>query len=368
MEQNATKSAEHTLSEEAVTALDLMSIAASLNSAIDIDFVLKKIGLAAERMLDSEASSVMLATKDRKHLYFKVASGEKGKALETMTLPVGRGIGGHVAETLQPEIVNDTRSTPHFASEFDQASGFTTRSLLCVPMTARGELIGVIEVLNRRSGPFTPEHVELLSKLASFAAAAIDNARTLSDQKNFFSHALELLTVATEATMPGMGGHATRAAKLARALGRALGIEEYEARMLYYAGLLHDVGYIAFNNQEFLCDLGIMKVSEELHPYLSTKLLDGIAMFEDALPIIMHHHERFDGKGYPDKLSGKSIPLGARILSLVENVEEIRMIGLRGSELYKKAVQEAQAGSGKSFDPEVVKAFTALIESKTTAW
>lgn len=367
MEPNATKGAP-AVTEGAVTALELMSIAGSLNNAIDIDFVLKKIGAAAERMLESEASSIMLTTKDRKHLFFKVASGEKGKALETMTLPVGKGVGGNVAQTLKAEIVNDAQNNPHFASEFDKASGFSTRSLICVPMTARGELIGVIEVLNRRSGPYTQEHLDLLTKLAAFAAAAIDNARSLSEQKNFFSHALEMLTVATEATMPGMGGHATRAAKLARALGRALGIEEYEARMLYYAGLLHDVGYIALNNQEFLSDLGITKVSEEQHPFLSTKMLDGIAMFEDALPVILHHHERWDGKGYPDMLSGPAIPLGARILALVENVEEIRMIGLRGGELYKKAVQEAQAGAGKSFDPEVVKAFVALIESKTTAW
>ncbi|MBI5244237.1 MAG: protein kinase [Elusimicrobia bacterium] len=299
---------------------------------------------------------------------YEMLSGEKGKVLETMTLPVGKGIGGWVAKNLKPEVVNDVQGDTHFAAEFDKASGFTTRSLLCVPMTARGELIGVIEVLNRRSGPYTQEHLELLSKLAAFAAAAIDNARSLSDQKNFFSHALELLTVATEATMPGMGGHLTRTAKLARALGRALGIEEYEARMLYYAGLLHDIGYIALNNQEFLRDLGITKVSEEQHPFLSTKMLDGIAMFEDALPVILHHHERYDGKGYPDMLSGPAIPLGSRILCLVENVEEIRMIGLRGAELYKKAVQEAQAGADKSFDPEVVKAFIALIESKTTAW
>ncbi|HAH05829.1 MAG TPA: hypothetical protein DCM05_04755, partial [Elusimicrobia bacterium] len=327
------------LSEEALTALDLMSIAASLNSAIDVDFVLKKIGQAAEKMLDSEASAIMLATKDRRHLYFKVASGEKGKALETLTLPVGKGIGGHVAKTRETAVVNDVKADPRFASEFDAASGFTTRSLVCVPMSSRGELIGVIEVLNRRSGPFGPEHVELLTKLAAFAAAAIDNAKTSNEQKNYFSHSLELLAVATEATMPGMGGHTTRAAKLARAIGRTLGIEEYEARMLYYAGLLHDIGYIAFNNPEFLCDLGIQKVSEEQHPFLSTKMLDGIAMFEDALPVILHHHERWDGKGYPDKLSGEAIPLGARILNLVENVEEIRMIGLRGAELYKKALQ-----------------------------
>jgi response regulator RpfG family c-di-GMP phosphodiesterase len=84
--------------------------------------------------------------------------------------------------------------------------------------------------------------------------------------------------------------------------------------------------------------------------------------------MILHHHERFDGAGYPDKLAGEAIPLGARILAVVEMVEDLRMVGLRGAELRRKAVQEAAAGAGRSFDPKVVKALTELIEAQSTAW
>ncbi len=350
------------------TALELFSLAGGLNSAMDLDFLLQKLGSAAEQLLDAEASAIMLTTEDGKRLFFKTAGGDKGGAVKALTLPIGEGIAGSVAKTRQPEVVNDAQSDPRFAVQFDKASGFVTRSVLAVPMEFRGELIGVVEVLNKRQGGFKEEHVALLSTLASFASAAVANTRTISDQKNFFSHILELLCLAAETAKPGMEGHCMRSAKLACALGRALGVDDFEYRMLYYAGLLHDVGYVAFNSPETLADMGVLKAGEELHPVLSAKLLDGIKMIEGAIPMVLHHHERFDGQGYPDKLKAEKIPLGARILHLVECVEELRMVGLRGYDLHAKAVQEAKAGSGTSFDPRVVEAFIPLVKVQTTAW
>ncbi|MEK7858481.1 MAG: HD domain-containing phosphohydrolase [Elusimicrobiota bacterium] len=349
-------------------ALGLFSIAGSLNSAVDLDFLLQKIGTAAEQLLDSEASAIMLVTDDKQHLFFKVASGEKGQSLKTMRLPLGQGIAGWVAQSGKPEVVEDTRKDPHFAADFDRKTGFVTRSALCVPMVFRDELIGVVEVLNRRSGSYTQEHVDLLTHMASFAAASISHTKTNAEQNNFLTHGLDLLCLAVETTRPNMEGHCMRSAKLARAIGRSLGVEDHDYRMLYYAGMLHDIGYIAMNSAEFLADMGVMKASEELHPTLSAKMLEGITMMEGAVPLILHHHERFDGAGFPDKLAGDAIPLGARILSLVEAVEDLRMVGLRGRDLHQKALQEAQDGAGKSFDPKVVKAFVDLLASRSTAW
>lgn len=349
-------------------ALELFRLAGSLNSTLDLDFLLQKIGAAAEKLLDSEASSIMLLTEDKKSLYFKVASGEKAKALKTMTLPIGQGIGGHVAKNLKPEVVGDAQSDPRFAGKFDKASGFVTRSLLCVPMVCRGELVGVAEVLNKRSGTYTQEHTSLLESLAGLASVAITNAKMISEQKNFFSHVLELLSIVIETSKPGMQDHPMRSAKLSCAIGRALGIDEYEYRMLYYAGLLHDIGYIAFNNPSVLSEFGIVKAGEELHPTMSVRMLEGIKMLEGALPIILSHHENFDGTGFPSKLAGEAIPLGARVLGLVEAIEELRMVGLRGPDLYRRAAQEAQDGSGTRFDPKVVEVFAELMTNPQGVW
>ena len=350
------------------TALEIFSIANSLNSTPDLDFLLQKIGAAAEKLLGCEASAIMLVTDDKKNLFFRVASGEKAKALKTMKLPIGQGIAGWVAQQRKHQVVNDTSKDARFAGKFDKASGFVTRSLLCVPMMFRDELVGVVEVLNKRDGPFADADVELLTALASMASVAITNTKIIADQKNFFSHTLELMASVIETAKPAMEGHPMRSAKLACAIGRLLDVGEYDYRMLYYAGILHDVGYVAFNNPSILSRMGIFSAAEESHPTMSVNMLDGISMIEGALPIIQSHHEKFDGTGFPSKLAGEAIPLGARILHLIECVEELRMVGLRGAQLYQKAIQEVQDGAGKSFDPKVVEAFVELMSNPGSVW
>ncbi|MFA6317369.1 MAG: HD domain-containing phosphohydrolase [Elusimicrobiota bacterium] len=350
------------------TALQLFEIANTLNSTLDLDSLLMKIGAAAEKLLDSEASSTMLVTDDKKSLYFKVASGEKSRALKSMLLPIGTGIGGSVAQNRKPEIVVDCQKDPRFAGKFDKASGFVTRSILAVHMEYRGEVVGVVEVLNKKTGSYTAEDLKLLQSLASLASVAITNTKIMADQKNFFSHMLEIMGAVIETSKPAMTGHPMRSAKLACAMGRLLGIDDYEYRMLYYAGILHDVGYVAFNNPSVLSDFGIIKAAEELHPAMSVKMLEGIRMIEGSLPMIQSHHENFDGTGFPSKLSGDAIPVGARILHLVESMEEIRMVGLRPPDLYPRALAEAQSGSGKAYDPKVVEAFAELMKQPESVW
>lgn len=264
MADTETKAAGSVPEMDTKTALDLFEIAGSLNSTLDLDFLLQKIQMAAERLLDSEASSIMLVTEDHKSLFFKMASGRYSAALKTMTLPIGKGIGGIVAKTHQPEIVNDAQNDARIARKFDTATKFRTLSLVCVPMLFRGELVGVVQVLNKRSGPFTQGDLALLTSLASLASVAITNTKIIQEQKNFFSHVMEILTGVIETSKGNMAEHPGRAAKLACSIGRMMEIEEYDYRMLYYAGILHDVGYTAFKNKRILAEMGALSVSEEI--------------------------------------------------------------------------------------------------------
>jgi HD-GYP domain-containing protein (c-di-GMP phosphodiesterase class II) len=345
-------------------AMHLFSIAGSLNSTLDLDFLLQKIGAAAEKLTDSEASAIMLLSDDKKSLFFRVASGEKAKALKTMTLPIGQGIAGSVAQSRKSEIVPDTKKDERFTGKFDKASGFVTRSLICVPMLFRGELVGVVEVLNKRSGKYGPSHLELLTSLAGVASVAITNARIIAEQKNFFSHVLETLVAVIETARPGLEGYPVRAARLACTIGRALDVEDYEYRMLYYAGLLHKIGYVAFKNPRLLGELGVSSATEEMLPSFSAKMLEGIKMLEGAIPMIRHHKERWDGAGYPGRLQGDEIPLGARVLALAVKTEELRATGLRDADLGALALREAREGAGARYDPKVVEAFAAVLESQ----
>ncbi|MDE2312772.1 MAG: GAF domain-containing protein [Elusimicrobia bacterium] len=357
------------LSLDTRTALELFSIAGSFNSNMDLDTLLRHIGAEAEKLLDSEASAIMLLTDDRKNLFFRVASGDKARAIRTMTLPLGQGIAGWVATNRKIEIVNDVKNDARFTGRFDKASGFETRSVLCVPMFFKGDLVGVIEVLNKRRGKYAEADAKLLESLAGLASVAITNARMISDQKNFFSHILELLVSLIETAKPGMQGHPGRAARLCCAVGRALDVGEHDYRMLYYAGLLHDVGYLAFRNIRLLGEMGLSNVSEETHPLLSVRMLEGIKILEGALPAIREHHERFDGTGFPAGLKGEAISLGGRILGLVEAVEDMRMSGESdGENIRDRAVALAKSGAGTRFDPQVAKAFAEIAANEEGVW
>jgi len=350
-------------------ALELFSIAGSLNSTPDLDYLLEKIGAAAERLLDSDASATMLLTDDKKHLFFKVAGGEAGKKLKKMQLPVGQGIAGWVAQHGKPEIVPDTTVDERFAGQFDKKSGFITKSLICVPMFFRGELIGVAEVLNKRNGTYTEKDVSLLNSVASLASVAITNTRIIQEQKNFFSHVLELLVSLIEVSQPRMMDHPNRTARLACAVARAMGYDDYQYRMIYYAGLLHDIGFVGFKNPKILSEMGIQTPTMEVHPIVSFKMLDGIKMLEGALPIIKHHHERVDGNGYPGRLKGEEIPEGARILACAEALEDLRMLGgLQREELYTRGIKELREGKGIQFDPDIADITIQVLETQEGLW
>jgi len=350
-------------------AHEVLAIASSLNSTIDLDYLLQKIGMASEKLLNSEASSIMLVDDTKQFLYFRVATGKSGGALKKMTVPVGKGIAGLCAQTREAIVVNDAQSDNRVFKSADKTSGFQTKSLLAVPMVCRGELVGVAEVLNKREGVYTSEDTSLLVSLGNLASVAIVNAKMIQEQKNFFSYVLELLAAAIETSRPRMENHPAVAAKLACAIGKVLGMGDTEYRALYYAGLLHDIGYVGLKNSRVRMEHGFMDASEEAHPAASVKMLEGIHILREAIPMIRHHHERFDGTGFPSRLQGENIPLGGRILSLVEAVEENRMMaGLKGDALIQRAVQDVKDGSGSRFDPQVAEAFLQLVEGGASFW
>ena len=351
-----------------VLGAEVFEIAKSLSSAADLDDLLEKIGKAAERLSNSEASSILLLTEDKQNLYFRVASGEGGRAIKTMTLPVGQGIAGSVAQTKKPELINDPKSDPRFLGRFDKASGFQTRSLLCVPMIFQNEIVGVLEVLNKREGVYEEKDVEILSSLASLACLSVMNTKILSEQKNFFANMLEILISCIESARPSMFGHPERSARLACAIGRELNVGGQDYRALYYAGLLHDMGYIALKNPRLLELWGVDRPLESMHPEFSVRMLGGIKILSGAIPVISQHHEKFDGTGFPSGARGEEISLGARILGLVEAVEELRQAGGTKDEIYVRALKLAKEGSGTAFDPNVVDAFMRLMENPEEVW
>jgi hypothetical protein len=329
---------------------ELLELSKALSLTLDLHLLLRKIDDSAVRLTGAAAGSIMLFDEDKKLLYFRSSSGEKAAIVKP--LPVRNGMAWWVAKHREVIRVDDVTNDERFTGTIDRITGFKTKSILCVPVTLDDEIIGVIEVLNKTDGTgFTDDDERLLSVLASQAAVAVRNARLATEQRNFFTHVIEILVTAIESTLLVPEGHCWRTAKLATAIGRRLAMEGQELQDLYYAAALHDLGMLSLRRSE------VEKADRiKSHPILGAGMVKTINMLHSTEPIIRHHHEYFDGSGYPDGLRGEEIPLSARIIAVVEAYEEVISEGGTRS----SAEAEIQRDSGKLFDPVVVDAFLEL--------
>ena len=346
-----------------LTIQDFFTLARGLAATLDVDALLKRLGQSAEQMFLCEASAIMLIDDDQEHLFFKVATGEKGGLITKFRIKVGEGIAGWAAEKREAVLANDVSQDPRFTGQQDQASGFTTKSVLCVPMLAGGELIGVLEILNKKEpGGFTEADKSLLESLASLAALAIANARLVGGFRNFYSNTIEILISAIETRDMRMAGHCWRFAQRATSLGRKLGLEGQVLKDLYYSALLHDVGFLKVAGGWNMSRILVMESPhmEQTHPMIGADMIKGIDILKGASTLILFHHECYDGSGFPRGLKGDEIPLGGHILSVIEHCEEMRMNGYSPEQV--QAILEEQAG--KKFHPDVAKAYLDVLRTE----
>lgn len=194
----------------------------------------------------------------------------------------------------------------------------------------------------------------------------IDSTRNDSALNKVYQQAVDALITAAAERDKFAKGHSERVADYSVEIGRELGLSEDELVNLKYAASLHDVGKIAISSR-ILNKLGKLSPEEILimrrHSVIALRILEKIDGLEDALPIIRHHHERWDGGGYPDGLSGLDIPQGARIVSVAEAYDILTSdVPWRDAYPHSTAMAEIERCSGTQFDPHVVEAFRATIE------
>jgi HD-GYP domain-containing protein (c-di-GMP phosphodiesterase class II) len=161
-------------------------------------------------------------------------------------------------------------------------------------------------------------------------------------------------------------GHSERVADYSVLIARKIGLSEEEIGTLRYAASLHDIGKIAISSK-ILNKLGRLTPDEisvmRTHSLVALRILEKIEGFEEALPIVRHHHERWDGAGYPDGLSGNNIPIGARIVAVAETYDILTSdVPWRNAYPHTTAMAEIESCSGTQFDTAVVAAFKAAID------
>ncbi len=154
----------------------LTDIVKTANSILEPRRVIELVMAKIQKLIPSEAWSMLMVDEERQELTFELALGEKGHDVSSFRVKIGEGIAGWVAQTGKPAIVNDTSRDPRFARRFDKQTQFHTRSILCAPLISRGRIIGVVQVINRQGDRFTRADLKVLLTLVEPCAIAIENA------------------------------------------------------------------------------------------------------------------------------------------------------------------------------------------------
>ena len=335
----------------------ILGITSDLREEIYGDILLEKIMEYALAITNSQAGSILLA--DSEVLVFKIVKGEKAEQLVGTTVEKGKGISGWVAQTGKAVRITDVSRDERYNHAIDSMTGFETKSVLCVPLKTKSGVIGVLELLNKEGGyAYRERDEEVITYLAEQAAISIIKTKFVEDQKNYQIHLTEMLLEAIDFHIPEKRGHSKRVARYSNIIARGINMPEDEKKRLYFASLLHDVGFLKIHSDEAFRKEEFMR-----HPSVGYEMIRPINFYEDIALFILHHHERYDGYGYPSKLRGEGIPLEARIIAIAEAFDAmVSTTSYRVPVSFQEAVEELKRKAGTQFDQELVEIFVSNIE------
>jgi putative nucleotidyltransferase with HDIG domain len=240
--------------------------------------------------------------------------------------------------------------------------------LLALPLLEHGVVIGVVALIRAPGDvqPFSPSDTERLRQLADQLALALSHHLALERLRAMTWGTLQALARTIDANSPWTAGHSERVTRLAMAIGRQMDLAEVEIERLHRGGLLHDMGKIAVP-RAVLDKPGPLDPEElaivRAHPEVGARILQPIHAFEDVIGIVRHHHEQYDGRGYPDQLAGTRIPFLARVLAVADVYDAlVSERPYRAGWTQELAVSHIAERSGSHFDPDVVSAFLELAD------
>jgi len=351
----------------------LFELSERLLTDMDLRATLRNIVNMAAQQTDADSASLMVLDESARTLSIEAAVGLPPEIIAGAQSRLGEGIAGWVAATKEPLIlipgvcIRDDVRARRLRPELTAA--------LCVPLLRKDRVVGVLNIGKTRPGAsFTQGDLELVSVLCRQAAVLIDNVRLFNE----VSAKVGELETAHFDTIKALAGaleskdfytrhHSDRTMVHAELTGQRLGLSLEERVHLRYAAILHDIGKIGI--PEAILNKPARLTEEEYtlmkrHPLIGAAIVEHITFLHPVIPIIRHDHERWDGLGYPDGLKGEGIPIGARIIAVVDAYDAMAI-----DRIYRKApghafaLQELRRCAGTQFDPMVVEAFLSAITS-----
>ena len=370
-EINAESKIQHQVQQfQALRNID-MAISASFDLRLVLNILLEQI----TTQLHVDAAALLLSRPDAGILEYAAGRGFRTHALRHTHLLFGEGFAGKAVINRQIVHIPDLRESPGQLRQSKQFADEAFVTYFGIPLIAKGQVKGVLEVFHRTKKVVDSDWVSFLETLSGQAAIAIDNSTLFEDLQRSNTE----LMLAYDATLEGWAkamelrdrkteGHLQRVIDMTLLLAKMIGVEDDQIQHIRRGALLHDIGKMGIPDSILLKSESLTPDEWEImrqHPVYAYELLSPISYLRPALNIPYCHHEKWDGTGYPRGLKGEEIPLPARIFAVTDVWD-----ALTSDRPYRPAwnTQDAFAyiaqKAGKFFDPDITEAFFRLVQEQ----
>ena len=363
--------------EEYMKRLELLyEVAQKASSVSEVSKPLEEILCMTKQIMRTSASSFLLIDDEKGELYFQGAERRVGNNLIQMTISLDSGISNRVLCNGMPLFINDVTRDECFNKEIDKVTGFITKSIIAVPLLRGQKVIGILEAINKVNGQeFNEQDLAVLTRFASseilillvsMMATATNNIKQHQILIDWYKNMFETLIAAVDTKDLYASGHSSRVKEYTMMAANSLTFSLEELQAIEFGALLHDIGKIWIHDN-VLRKSGPLTDEEwyimRKHALKGAHMLSGIPYLEKVRDIVLYHHERYDGKGYPRGLKGGYIPIGARLVAVADAYDTMTTEhSYRDKMSIDDAINQLIKGSGTQFCPVAVKAFISTFE------
>ena len=349
----------------------LFKLSKQLRAASSPDEMYPILVERARFLLRADLGALALLNRSRTKFARAYTVGVPGEETGS-TFPVSGSRSGHVVRTGMPFVTEDF-SSEGLAPRLDPQRYGGLGPVVIVPVRSAQETIGTLALGRPRGAgepPFTEAEIRMLEGVAEIGGTAIQRGRLHQNLEEAYLQIVLALAGAVDARDTYTSDHSERIAMWAEAVARTLGCREDEVQDIRRAARLHDIGKIGIPDSILLKPMALTEAEWGVmrrHPLIGSEILMSVERMRGVAKLVRHHQERWDGTGYPDGLMGEEIPLGARILSVVDAYSAITdKRPYKRAQTHDEAIAELRQCAGTQFDPRVVDVFCRIVREQGT--
>ncbi|NQU95128.1 MAG: HD domain-containing protein [Candidatus Omnitrophica bacterium] len=351
-------------SSHSLTRELFQKIGYAITSTHKTDALFKLIVQTMKKVLIAEGSFLALYDSEMKHLLLRAYSGPQKDISENMELPSDKGVVSFAITASKPMVIKKGGSKEMNIPPEEEYLSYN--NMLCVPIMEKSVVIGVLGVSNLKdTGKIDTEDLFLLENLAGQLAIAIENLKLSRDLEKTYYETLLTLARAVEAKDAYSAGHLERVGRYVMKLADRLNINEETKKVLKGGAVLHDLGKLGIRD-EILKKEGKFTPEEyeimKHHSVIGENILKPLRSMSKLSELVRHHHESYDGTGYPDGLKGEEIPLTSRMLSIADMYDAITTDRpYRKAMTAPEAIKTMRSFAGTKMDPKLTEIFISIL-------